>query len=65
MSFMEISFTNVNPSVYKKDDINPLLKETYDSLYNKTINKEKLILDSGYKLKTIWESEYKKMKNEK
>ena len=58
-------FFHGNPSVYKKDDINPLLKETYGSLYNKTINKEKIILNSGYKLKTIWESEYKKMKNEK
>lgn len=53
-------FFHGNPSVYKKDDINPLLKETYGSLYNKTINKEKIILNSGYKLKTIWESEYRK-----
>ena len=58
-------FFHGNPDVHNKDDINPLLKETYGSLYNKTINKEKIILNSGYKLKTIWESEYKKMKNEK
>ena len=58
-------FFHGNPDVHNKDDINPLLKETYGSLYNKTINKEKIILNSGYKLKTIWESEYKKIINMK
>ncbi len=55
-------FFHGNPNVYKKDDTNPLLKETYGELYDKTMKKEKMILDSGYKLETIWESEYKKEK---
>lgn len=55
-------FFHGNPSLYKHDDMNPLLKETYGSLYEKTINKEKIITDSGYKLITIWENELKNKK---
>lgn len=57
-------FFHGNPMVYKKDDINPLLKETYGNLYNKTCSKEKIIIENGYKLVTIWQSDYKN-KNKK
>src|SRR6266403_326274 len=56
-------FFHGNPSKYKNDDINPLLKETFGELYKKTLEKEKYILEnSDYKVVSIWESEYLKSK---
>ena len=37
------------------NDINPINKKTYGELYNKTLEREKLIKDAGYNLITIWE----------
>lgn len=58
-------FFHGNPEVYKKNDINPLLKETYGSLYNKTKEKENIILSCGYSIIYIWENDYNKNKNKK
>ena len=55
-------FYHGNPNIYDMNQINPLLKETYGSLYDKTMAKEKAIKDSGYKLITIWEDDFKKNK---
>lgn len=55
-------FFHGNPSLFKPDDINPLLKETYGSLYKRTIDKEKIITDSGYRIVSIWENEFKNKK---
>jgi hypothetical protein len=56
-------FFHGNPNKYKKDDINPLLKETYGSLYSKTIEREKYIEKCGYTIIKIWESEFNNLKN--
>ena len=55
-------FFHGNPEVYNHDDINPLLKETFGSLYNKTKQKEKIITENGYKIISIWENDFKKLK---
>jgi hypothetical protein len=55
-------FFHGNPDLYKSEEINPLLKETYGSLYNKTKIKENDIISSGYKLIHIWENDFTKNK---
>lgn len=47
-----------NPEKYKPDDAHPLSGELYGSLYEKTMDREALILSKGYTLVRIWESEY-------
>jgi len=56
-------FFHGNPEVYKKTDINPLLKEEYGKLYKKTKDKENIIISNGYKIIYIWENDYNKNKN--
>jgi very-short-patch-repair endonuclease len=47
-----------NPKKYKKDDVNSSCKKTFGELYNNTIEKEKILIDKGYRVISIWESEY-------
>jgi len=49
-----------NPKLYNSDDINPVNKKKYGDLYNKTVEREKIIKENGYNLITIWEDEYLK-----
>lgn len=51
-----------NPKLYNSMDINPVNKKKYGDLYNKTIEREKMIKENGYNLITIWEDEYLKNK---
>jgi hypothetical protein len=53
-------FFHGNPNIYNKDDINPLLKEKYGDLYNKTLEKEEIIKSHGYRLVTMWEKDFVK-----
>lgn len=55
-------FFHGNPNIYKSTDINPLNKKTYGELYNDTIKREEIIKKEGYKLITIWESDYYKIR---
>ena len=48
-----------DPRVLNSDDINPINKKTYGELYNKTLEREKLIKDAGYNLITMWEKDFK------
>ena len=48
-----------NPSKFKKDDINPVNKETYGKLYDNTIKRETELKNAGFNVITIWESDYK------
>ena len=50
------------PKIYKSDTINSVTGETMGELYKKTLKKEKMIKDAGYKLRVIWESDWKKIK---
>jgi hypothetical protein len=47
-----------NPEVFDKESMNKNLNITFGELYNKTINREKIIKNSGFYIISIWESEY-------
>jgi hypothetical protein len=50
-----------NPKIYNDYDINPVTKNTYKELYEKTIKKELFIKSLGYNLVVIWEYDWKKI----
>lgn len=52
-------FWHGNPLIYNPTDINPKNKKSYGELYMETQAKKQLILDAGYNLVDIWESEWK------
>lgn len=52
-------FWHGNPVIYKSSDINKQNKKTFGELYEETQTKRKSILDAGYKLIEIWESDWK------
>jgi hypothetical protein len=52
-----------NPNVFNLDDINPTSKVNYRELYEKTLENNKSIIDSGYKLITIWENDFYNLGN--
>jgi protein-arginine kinase activator protein McsA len=52
-------FWHGNPIVYNQNDINAVRNCSFGELYNKTLDREKSIVESGYKLITIWEREWK------
>jgi hypothetical protein len=45
-----------------KGQINPINKESYEKLYEKTIERENIIMMFGYNLETIWECEWDKIR---
>ena len=51
-------FVHGNPLFYKPDDMNPKYKKTFGELYQTTIARQQAIIADGYKLITIWESEF-------
>lgn len=51
-----------NPRIFNKDEIHPVTKTTYGQLYDKTQTKRKAILDAGFNLIEIWESEWNMLK---
>jgi len=51
-------FYHGNPKIFKPDDYNDKLKKTYGELYKEWLRKEKLIINAGYKLITIWGSDF-------
>ena len=55
-------FWHGNPKIYNKMEINVVTKTTFGELYEKTIQREEDIKGHGYKLKVIWDSEWKKFK---
>lgn len=52
-----------NPNIYKSDDINKSVKLPFGELYRKTINREKKLKEMGFKIVSIWESDFDKNKN--
>src|SRR3990167_7438698 len=49
-----------NPKIYNKDNKHPENGEKYGDLYKETINRENILKNNGYKLITMWESDFKK-----
>ena len=56
------NFWHGNPKIFNSDDINPISKKTYGKLYEETIEKKELLEKHGYKVISIWESEFKNNK---
>lgn len=54
-------FWHGNPEVYKQEDINCVNGIRHGELYRKTIEREDYLKSLGYKIVSIWESEYKKI----
>jgi len=52
-------FWHGNPKVYNKNDINRVNGLTFGELYNRTITRQMEIEKIGYKIISIWESDYK------
>ncbi len=49
-----------NPAKFLPDDINPTNKKTYGELYQKTLAKKAALEEAGYKVISIWESDFKR-----
>ncbi len=58
-------FWHGNPKFYNPNDRNPIAKKTFGRLYQETLKREALIKKAGYKVVSIWESDYKKSKKKK
>lgn len=53
-------FWHGNPSRFAPDQINLATKTTFGSMYQKTLNKQIMLEQSGYKVISIWESDFNK-----
>lgn len=53
-------FWHGNPLIYSPTEIHPLIKKSYEELYNDTLQREEVLRKEGYNLITIWESDYYK-----
>jgi hypothetical protein len=53
-------FWHGNPKCYSPDDINRCSKRSFGELYDKTKQKELILIGAGYKVVSIWESDWKK-----
>ncbi len=52
-------FWHGNSKRYKSNGINPKMNKTNKELYNETIKRENALKKAGYKVVSIWESEFK------
>ena len=53
------SFFHGDLRIYNPNDTNKLLKKTFGELYKRTLDKETKLLSAGYKVVTMWESDWK------
>lgn len=51
------------PKCFNPEDINSVTNSTFQSLYDKTMKKETYIRSLNYKLITIWECEWNRIKS--
>ena len=52
-------FWHGNPKVFDQDKMNKKTGKTFGELYKMTINKENMLKEAGYKIVSIWESDWK------
>jgi G:T-mismatch repair DNA endonuclease (very short patch repair protein) len=52
-------FWHGNPKTYDPNAINPATKTTFGELHIKTLKKEDVLVKNGYKIISIWESDFK------
>lgn len=53
-------FWHGNPELYGLNDINPIAKKTFGELYRKTLEKKENLERHGFKVISIWESEFRR-----
>jgi hypothetical protein len=53
-----------NPEIYHPTEINRSNKHSYGDLFRKTIERERKIINGGYNLVYIWETDFDKIKHE-
>ena len=51
-------FWHGNPSIYDRDEINPVNKKTFGELYDKTMKRETKIRELGFNLIIKWETDF-------
>ena len=56
-------FYHGNPDRYTRDHLNKQLNVTMGELHDKTMARESLLISMGYKLITIWEKEWREIRN--
>ena len=56
-------FWHGNPAIYNPDDLNRANHKSYGELYTKTMNRETKLKAAGYKIVSIWENEWKTLRN--
>ena len=59
-----IRFTIIN-TIIITDDMNKTVKKTYGELYNRTMQRKQELIDAGYKVIYIWESDFKQQQKDK
>jgi len=52
-----------NPNKFNSNEENPTIKKTYGQLCAATINRENFLKSAGYTIISIWESDWKIIKN--
>lgn len=57
-------FWHGNLELFNINDLNSPAHKTFGELYNKTIDRENLIKEAGYKIISIWENDWNKIKKE-
>lgn len=58
-------FWHGNPDIYEAGDLNRANKQTYGELYNDAVKREKVLRKHGYKVVSMWENDWKKLKKDK
>ena len=48
-----------NPKIFKSNDVNSNNKKTFGELYKETIDREKLLIENGFNIISVWESDFK------
>lgn len=56
------NFWHGNPNTHNPQDINPISKKSFGSLYKDTMKREKQLKKAGYKIVSIWESDWLELK---
>jgi hypothetical protein len=58
-------FWHGNPKKYHPSKINKRVRKTFGQLYNLTIAKEKKLIEAGYKIISMWESDWMEYNEQK
>jgi hypothetical protein len=49
-----------NPKIYNPECVNKKCQKTYGELYKKTIKRKDMFIELGYKVVSMWESDFRK-----